>query len=60
MALAMEAMEVQVRVPPHLYQRLEQTARLAKCTGQDVAEPAPPQLATPRVLLAEKAGEAWR
>jgi len=44
MALAMEAMEVQVRVPPHLYQRLEQTARLAKCTGQDVAEPAPPQL----------------
>jgi len=33
---AMEAMEVQVRVPPHLYQRLEQTAHLAKCAVQDV------------------------
>jgi len=32
----MEAIDVQVRVPPHLYQRLEQTARLAKCAVQEV------------------------
>jgi hypothetical protein len=49
-AVAMEAMEVQVRVPTHLYQRLEQTARLAKCAVQDVivsaletALPPPPE-----------------
>ena len=32
----MEAMEVQARVPQHLYQRLKQTARSAKCDVQDV------------------------
>ena len=34
--MAMEAMAVQVRVPPHLYQRLEQTARLTQYAVQEV------------------------
>ena len=34
--MAMEAMQVQVRVPPHLYQRLQQTARLTQCAVQEV------------------------
>jgi hypothetical protein len=32
----MKAMDIQVRVSPHLYQRLEQTAHLAKCAVQEV------------------------
>jgi hypothetical protein len=46
----MEAMEVQVRVPPHLYERLQQTARLTKCAVHEVivstleaALPPPPE-----------------
>jgi hypothetical protein len=46
----MEAMEVQVQVPMHLYQRLKQTARLTKCAVQEVivsaleaALPPPPE-----------------
>ena len=30
----MEATDVQVRIPPHLFQRLEQTAYLVKCAVQ--------------------------
>ena len=48
--MAMEAMKVQVRVPSHLYQRLQQTAHLTQCAVQNVivsaleaALPLPPE-----------------
>ena len=60
--MAMEAMQVQVRVPPHLYQRLEQTARLTKCAMQEVIvsalEAALPPL--PQTLPQEDAADLAR
>jgi hypothetical protein len=60
--MAMEAMQVQVRVPPHLYQRLQQTARLTQCAVQEVLvsalEAALPPL--PQTLPQEDAADLAR
>jgi hypothetical protein len=60
--MAMEAMKVQVRVPPHLYQRLQQTARLTQCAVQEVIvsalEAALPPL--PQTLSQEDAADLAR
>ena len=42
----MEATDVQVRVPPHLFQRLEQTAYVARCTVQKACKMADQQVPT--------------
>lgn len=60
--MAMEAMQVQVRLPPHLYQRLQQTARLTQCAVQEVIvsalEAALPPL--PQTLPQEDAADLAR
>jgi len=60
--MAMEAMKVQVRVPSHLYQRLQQTAHLTQCAVQNVIvsalEAALPPL--PQTLSQEDAADLAR